>query len=70
MQTPATVSQDLLTDKMLADRLRVSVHLVRRWRTQKRGPKFRKVGGTLVRYAAHEVEEWLASCPAGGGVAA
>ena len=42
-----------------------SVHTLRSWRTQHRGPKFIKVG-SMVRYRLSDVETFLNSLPAGG----
>lgn len=36
-----------------------SVHTLRSWRHKGRGPKFIKVGGTLVRYRLSDVEAFL-----------
>ncbi len=55
----------LLNESEVAQRLRVSVACVRRWRLERRGPKFIKLGA-LVRYRPEDIEQWLASCPAGG----
>jgi excisionase family DNA binding protein len=45
--------------------LNVSVAALRRWRLERRGPRFIKVG-SLVRYRQSDVEMWLASRPVGG----
>jgi hypothetical protein len=57
----------LLTEPEVADRLRVSLACLRRWRLERRGPHFLKVG-SLVRYPAEELELWIESLPAGGTV--
>jgi excisionase family DNA binding protein len=54
----------LLTEEV-AKQLRVSVASLRRWRLERRGPLFIKVG-SLVRYRLEEVEVWLAALPTGG----
>ena len=55
----------LFTEAEVADRLRVSLACLRRWRLERRGPRFVKLG-TLVRYPAEELDRWLESLPAGG----
>ncbi len=55
----------LMNESEVAQRLQVSVACVRRWRLERRGPKFIKLGA-LVRYRSDDIERWLASCPAGG----
>jgi excisionase family DNA binding protein len=55
----------LLTEPEVADRLRVSLACLRRWRLERRGPRFVKVG-SLVRYPAEELDRWIESLPAGG----
>jgi excisionase family DNA binding protein len=55
----------LMTEHEVAQRLHVSVASIRRWRIEKRGPLFIKVG-SLVRYRQEDVEAWLASLPTGG----
>lgn len=57
----------LLTEPEVAHRLRVSLACLRRWRLERRGPCFLKVG-SLVRYPAEELSRWIASLPAGGTV--
>jgi len=56
---------NLLTEEEVARHLHVSLAALRRWRLEKRGPKFIKVSA-LVRYRPEELEEWLATQPAGG----
>ena len=56
---------NLLTEEEVARHLHVSLAALRRWRLEKRGPKFIKVSA-LVRYRPEELEEWLASQPVGG----
>jgi predicted DNA-binding transcriptional regulator AlpA len=55
----------LLTEEDVAKQLHVSVASLRRWRLERRGPQFIKVG-SLVRYRPEELEAWLASQPTGG----
>ena len=55
----------LLTEDEVARQLRVSVASLRRWRLERRGPQFIKVG-SLVRYRPEEIEAWLAVLPTGG----
>jgi excisionase family DNA binding protein len=55
----------LLTEDDVAKELNLSLASLRRWRLEKRGPRFIKVG-SLVRYRPEDVEAWLASLPTGG----
>jgi excisionase family DNA binding protein len=48
----------LLTELEVAERLRVSLACLRRWRLERRGPRFLKVG-SLVRYPAEELDRWI-----------
>ncbi len=57
----------LLTEPEVADRLRVTLACLRRWRLERRGPRFVKVG-SLVRYPAEELDHWIESLPAGGTI--
>ena len=59
--------QDLLTEQEVSKRLHVSLAALRRWRLERRGPKFLKVS-SLVRYRPEELEQWLASQPVGGSL--
>jgi len=54
-----------LTEQDVSRQLHVSLATLRRWRLERRGPKFIKVS-SLVRYRPEELEEWLASQPVGG----
>jgi excisionase family DNA binding protein len=58
----------LLTEPEVADRLRVSLACLRRWRLERRGPRFLKVG-SRVRYPTEELDRWIDSLPVGGTVA-
>lgn len=55
----------LLNEIEVAKRLQVSVACVRRWRLERRGPRYLKIG-SLVRYRPEDVQHWLMSCPSGG----
>ncbi len=55
----------LLTEEEVAKHLHVSLASIRRWRLERRGPQFIKVG-SLVRYRPEDLESWLASLPTGG----
>jgi len=55
----------LLTEEEVAKRLHVSLASIRRWRLERRGPQFIKVG-SLVRYRPEDLESWLSSLPTGG----
>ncbi len=59
---------DLCTEDQVAKQLRVSLASVRRWRLEKRGPLFIKVG-VLVRYRPEDIENWLKALPTGGSTA-
>ena len=56
---------ELLNETEVAKKLRVSLACLRRWRLEKRGPMFVKIG-QLVRYRPEELELWLQSLPTGG----
>jgi hypothetical protein len=56
---------NLMTEEDVSKRLNVSVASLRRWRLERRGPLFIKVG-SLVRYRPEDVEFWLAALPTGG----
>jgi excisionase family DNA binding protein len=56
---------NLLTEDEVAKQLNVSVASMRRWRLERRGPHFVKVG-SLVRYRQEDLEAWLWSLPTGG----
>jgi Helix-turn-helix domain len=55
---------NLLTESDVSKQLHVSLALVRRWRLEKRGPMFLKVGA-LVRYRPEDLESWLTTLPTG-----
>jgi excisionase family DNA binding protein len=65
--------QSFLNEQEVSKRLNVSVATLRRWRLEKRGPMFVKVG-LLVRYRPEDLDSWVAALstggdPAGGAVA-
>ncbi len=57
------------TDIEAASLLGISVATMRRWRLLGRGPRFRKLGGS-VRYFREDIEAFIASAPSGGGAEA
>lgn len=61
---PASIPEqvDLLTEREVVEFLSgaVSVHTLRAWRLQRRGPRFVKLG-TAVRYRRNDVLTWLES---------
>ena len=57
--------QIFLTEREVANQIKVSLASLRRWRLLQRGPRFIKVGA-LVRYRAEDLEQWLETLPAGG----
>ena len=59
------MSNDLLNETEVSKKLRVSLACLRRWRLEKRGPTFIKIG-QLVRYQPEELDAWLRSLPVGG----
>ena len=61
--------QSILNEQEVSKRLNVSVATLRRWRLEKRGPMFVKVG-SLVRYRPEDLELWVAALPTGGMLAA
>jgi excisionase family DNA binding protein len=58
---------NLMTETEVAKRLNVSLASVRRWRLERRGPVFLKVGA-LVRYRPEDLDTWLRELPMGGCV--
>lgn len=58
---------ELITEVDVAKKLRVSLACLRRWRFEKKGPQFLKIG-SLVRYRTIDIQSWLESLPVGGSV--
>jgi predicted DNA-binding transcriptional regulator AlpA len=56
----------LLNEKEVAERLKVSLAALRRWRYEGRGPHYVKLAGVAVRYRAEDLDAWINSCPSGG----
>ena len=54
-----------LNEQEVSKRLNISVATLRRWRLEKRGPMFVKVG-SLVRYRPEDLDSWVATLPTGG----
>ena len=52
--------QRLLNEHEVADSCSISVLTLRKWRSQRRGPQFVKIGA-LVRYRPADVDAWIAS---------
>ena len=56
---------NLMPEQEASKRLNVSVASPRRWRLERRGPAFIKVG-SLVRYKPEDLELWLRAQPTRG----
>jgi excisionase family DNA binding protein len=56
---------NLMTETEVANWLNVRLSSVRRWRLERRGPAFMKVGA-LVRYRPEDLDGWLNALPTGG----
>ena len=54
-----------LNEQEVSKRLNLSVATLRRWRLEKRGPMFVKVG-SLVRYRPEDLDSWVKALPTGG----
>ena len=60
-----TMNAHFLTEREVAERTQISLATLRRWRLEKRGPKFRKFG-SLVRYPEGDLAQWEQAQPEGG----
>ena len=64
-----TVNDDHLLDKAAAARyLGVSIKTLDDWIYRRRGPRYVKLGGKLVRYRIEDLLAYVDSCPTGGGL--
>ena len=54
-----------LTEVEVSQRTKISLATLRRWRLERRGPRFRKFG-SLVRYGDDDLDEWMKAQPYGG----
>jgi predicted DNA-binding transcriptional regulator AlpA len=57
--------ESFLNEKEVAEKIKVSLGSLRRWRLLQRGPRFVKVGA-LVRYRVEDLEQWMETLPTGG----
>lgn len=53
----------LLTTEQLAQYLNVAMPTIYMWRSHRKGPPGRKMGGKFIRYRKSEVDAWIASQP-------
>ncbi|NWG14074.1 MAG: helix-turn-helix domain-containing protein [Acidobacteria bacterium] len=51
----------LLTEKEAAERLRCTVAAMRRWRRERRGPRFARLG-RLIRYSEADLSRFVDEC--------
>lgn len=54
------MTERLMTDKEVAELLRISVYSLRQWRIKGKGPRCFKVGRN-VRYRASDIDDYLAN---------
>ncbi|WP_321471427.1 helix-turn-helix domain-containing protein [uncultured Paludibaculum sp.] len=57
--------QRLLNEHEVADSCSISVLTLRKWRSQRRGPQFVKIGA-LVRYRPEDVDAWITAQKSAG----
>ena len=57
---------NLMTARLVSQQMQVSLAALRKWRVERRGPPFVKVG-SLVRYRADDLAEWMEALPTCGG---
>lgn len=62
-QTSDVLVSPLRDSREIAAFLRVSESTLSRWRAEKKGPPFIRIGG-VTRYRIQQVEQWLASLDA------
>ena len=62
-----TQIETLLNERQLSRLIGVSIGTLRFWRSEGKGPRFRKVD-QLVRYAPSDVNQWFDRRPSGGEV--
>jgi excisionase family DNA binding protein len=60
------MSTRFLTESEVAERTQISLGTLRRWRLEKRGPRYHKFG-SLVRYAEDDLSVWQEAQQRGGG---
>jgi hypothetical protein len=58
---------DLMTERQVSKQIQVSLAALRKWRVERRGPRFVKVGA-LVRYRPDDLTAWMEALPTGGGI--
>jgi predicted DNA-binding transcriptional regulator AlpA len=59
------MSDLFLTEIEVSRVAKISLATLRRWRLEKRGPRFRKFG-SLVRYSEEDLANWMKAQPSGG----
>ena len=59
-KTMASVAKQL-SEREIQEEYNISARTLQGWRTRRKGPPYRKIGGTLVRYDRGEFETWLKS---------
>jgi len=65
MTSTANAASKLLNEYEVADKLRISVATIRRYRLFRQGPRYLKIGSS-VRYRPEDVSNWLEARPTGG----
>ena len=59
--------QRLLNEHEVADSCSISVLTLRKWRSQRRGPQYVKIGA-LVRYRPEHVDAWIVAQKSSGSL--
>ena len=56
---PTELTPTFVAEKDAAKRLGISVKTLQRWRSERRGPAYSKVGGRLIRYAVGDLDHFF-----------
>jgi predicted DNA-binding transcriptional regulator AlpA len=59
------MSEVFLTEFEVSRKTKISLATLRRWRLERRGPRYRKFG-SLVRYGEADLDDWMSAQPCGG----
>ena len=54
-----TIKEDLISTKAAAKRLGISHQTLEKWRSQKRGPHYLKIGSKAVRYRQIDLDAFI-----------
>ncbi len=59
---PNVTALQLIDERQVAELYGFKLNTLRNWRALRRGPRYLKINGKMIRYRINDIEDYLAAC--------